>query len=121
MSRTIRLVLWTLIVLVAIIYLGMRRVPKDTRVPAGADGVEAVEAGGWDLSGNWDARLPSGAAFQPVLTHLTGARYRLEKCGVFSGVYELRGKLLVVVEPVDVRLTEFVWQVLDANTLLLVR
>ena len=74
-----------------------------------------------NLEGDWEATLTSGAKLHSPMVHLDGQRYRLVKLGVFSGVYELRGDQLVIVEPVDKRLAEFVWRVQGTNDLVLIQ
>jgi hypothetical protein len=63
--------------------------------------------------------MPAGATFRVRLLPLADGRYRLMNARLFSGVYEFRDGHLAVVEPVDRRLTEFAWKVLDADTLVL--
>ncbi len=72
------------------------------------------------LEGDWDVALPAGFKHGLSILHLDAARDRMSEAGVFSGVYELRGDKLAVVEPDDKRLTEFVWQMEDSNRLLLI-
>jgi hypothetical protein len=73
-----------------------------------------------DLSGNWELTLPKGAKHQSPIERVSENTYRIPGLKALSGVYELRGDKLVVTVPTDQRLTEYVWQVQDANTLILV-
>jgi hypothetical protein len=45
----------------------------------------------------------------------------MRKMRSFSGIYELRKDKLVVVEPVDKRLTKFVWRVESRDDMILIR
>lgn len=64
------------------------------------------------LAGNWRLLLPAGYD-RPVTLKETGQnRYRLEPGNLnCSGVYELRDKRLVLIEPREPRLSGFEWQV----------
>jgi len=73
-----------------------------------------------DLNGKWEVTLSSGAKLRSPIIQLGDGRYRITKMGVFSGIYELKNDRLVVVEPVDKRLTEFVWKVQDADNMVLI-
>ena len=72
------------------------------------------------LEGEWEITLPAGFIRRLSILHLDGARYRISRSGNSSGIYELRGDKLVVVEPDDKRLTEFVWHVEDPNRMVLI-
>ena len=73
-----------------------------------------------DLSGNWELTLPKGAKLQSPIERVSGNTYRIPAIQSLSGVYELKGDKLVVTVPTDPRLTEYVWKVEDANSLVLV-
>jgi hypothetical protein len=75
---------------------------------------------GVGLEGEWEATLPAGFTRRWSILHLDDTRYRVLKAGTLSGVYELRGDRLVMVEPDEKRLTEFVWQIKDSNSLVLI-
>lgn len=72
-----------------------------------------------DLSGHWEVTLPAG--FENVMTieALGDNTYRVQPL-VFAGDYELRQNRLVMVRPVDSRLTEFVWELQADGSLVLV-
>ena len=74
----------------------------------------------FDLSGNWELTLPKGAKFQSPIERVRENTYRIPSIQSLSGVYELKGDKLVVTVPTDQRLTEYVWKVEDANTLILI-
>jgi hypothetical protein len=73
-----------------------------------------------DLSGDWVMTLPKGAVHESPIVRLTDRTYRIPGIKALSGVYELQGDKLVVIAPTDRRLTEYVWRLEDANTLLLI-
>jgi hypothetical protein len=73
-----------------------------------------------DLSGNWELTLPRGAKFRSPIERVSENTYRMPSLQSFSGVYELKDGKLAITMPTDTRLTEFVWKVEDANTLILV-
>jgi len=73
-----------------------------------------------ELSGNWELTLPQGAKFQSPIERVSDHTYRIPAIQSLSGVYELKGDKLVVTAPTDQRLTEYVWKVEDATTLILI-
>lgn len=74
-----------------------------------------------DLSGDWLLTLPAGFEHHVMFTYQGKNRYRLAPGRLnMSGVYQLEGDRLRLVEPKDARLTEFRWQVQGTGTLLLV-
>ena len=73
-----------------------------------------------DLSGNWELTLPKGGKFQSPIERVSENTYRIPSIQSLSGVYELKGDKLVVTVPTDPRLTEYVWKVEDANSLVLI-
>ncbi len=65
--------------------------------------------------------LPAGFMHRVTLTHLTGERYRLDpELLNNSGVYEVQGDRLVIVEPNDRRLLGFEWEIHPEGHLTLV-
>ncbi len=76
--------------------------------------------GTFNLSGDWLLTLPAGFEHQVVLTGLGRNQYRLTPPRLnMSGVYELRGSGLHLVEPNDPRMTGFQWKAQDQDSLLL--
>jgi hypothetical protein len=75
---------------------------------------------GIDLSGNWELTLPAGAKFRSPIERVSENTYRIPTIQSLSGIYELKGDKLVVTIPTDPRLTEYVWKVENANTLILI-
>ncbi len=73
-----------------------------------------------DLAGRWQLTLPEGGQHSVLILNLGQNRYLLRSGGNTSGMYELRGDRLAVVDPDDKRLTEFVWSVQDSNKMVLV-
>ncbi len=73
-----------------------------------------------DLSGNWELTMPKGVKYQSPIERVSEKSYRIPGIKALSGVYELKGDKLVVTVPTDKRLTEYVWKVEDANTLILI-
>jgi RNA polymerase sigma factor (sigma-70 family) len=64
-----------------------------------------------DLTGEWLMHLPAGFTHQVHLTAAGPERYRLAPDRLnSSGVYELQGDRLVIVDPNDRRLLGFEWQ-----------
>ena len=74
----------------------------------------------FDLSGNWELTLPKGAKFHSPIERVSENTYRIPAIQSLSGVYELKGDKLVVTAPTDQRLTEYIWKVEDAHTLILI-
>ena len=72
-----------------------------------------------DLSGTWQLTLPAGFVKHMTIERLENNVYFLRPLN-FAGEYELQEKRLVMVKPVDPRLTEFVWKLRDDDSLLLV-
>ncbi len=58
----------------------------------------------------WMLAMPAGVKYEVSLRAEAGQRFVLEKAGRFSGVYELRGSRLVMVEPSDRVETGFEWE-----------
>jgi hypothetical protein len=64
------------------------------------------------LGKEWLMQLPAGFVHEVSVTPLGGDRYRLEPRQLnSSGVYEVRGGRLVIVEPNDRRLLGFAWEI----------
>lgn len=72
-----------------------------------------------ELDGEWHTRFPAGNTIQVTIERLDSDRFRIRP-GIFAGVYERRGDRLCVVEPLDPRLTEFVWKIEADGDLVLV-
>src|SRR5690349_16469801 len=87
----------------SVVFFNMRSSPERAQSASAA----------FDLKGEWEADLPAGFKMSSAMIPMGKGRYRLPALGVFSGVYELDGDRLVVVEPDDERLDEFVWLVED--------
>ncbi len=74
-----------------------------------------------DLSGEWTMTLPAGFVSTSPIERVDDTHYRIPNIKVLSGVYQRRGNMLVVVEPIDARLTEFIWEIRDADNLVLIQ
>jgi hypothetical protein len=102
---------------------GELRLPAESQVPAAAEATPAVEpaaATRIDLAGDWLLTLPAGFQYRVALERTDDGRYRLSSSGNSAGVYERRGDKLFMFAPEDERHDVFTWQVLNANTLLLI-
>jgi hypothetical protein len=65
-----------------------------------------------DFSGSWRVFLPAGFEWAVTMKPLDDNRYRLEPGTLtFSGVYEIQGDRLVLVEPADPNCTGFEWTI----------
>jgi hypothetical protein len=65
-----------------------------------------------DFSGTWRVLLPAGFEHQVTLTSAGENRFRVEPRSLnMSGVYEVRGDRLVLVEPQEERLRGFEWSI----------
>jgi hypothetical protein len=73
-----------------------------------------------DLSGNWLLTLPAGYQYRVTFDALRENRYRLRNAASFSGVYQLNGDVLQIVEPSNERLNVFDWQLHNVNSMTLV-
>lgn len=71
-----------------------------------------------DLSGRWLLTLPAGYQYRITLESVGENRYRFPSLA-FAGIYELKGQKLVIVEPVDKRMTVFDWTLNNLNSLTL--
>lgn len=72
------------------------------------------------LSGAWQATLPSGYVRTVTLTHLEEDRFLLSSGGsVFNGVYQWQGDRLVVIQPNDKRMKGLTWKWDDGNMTLI--
>jgi hypothetical protein len=71
-----------------------------------------------DLAGRWLLTLPAGYQYRITLEAVGENRYRFPSLA-FAGVYELKGQKLVMVEPVDKRMTIFDWTINNVNNLTL--
>src|SRR5262245_31505611 len=75
------------------------------------NGTEEVGPSALDVSGEWLLTLPRGFQYRIKLTPLGNNRYRFTPGYLtMTGVYELRGGLMIMVEPTDERLTQFKWE-----------
>jgi hypothetical protein len=64
-----------------------------------------------DLAGQWQAKLPAGFVQPTTLQDFGEGRFQLRsQASVFNGLYEWRSGQLIVVEPVDERMTGLVWK-----------
>lgn len=84
--------------------------------------VNAIESDvAMDLSGTWKMHLPAGFVHRIKLDRIDQSHYRLSPTGLnMSGIYELQGTRLVIQQPNNRRLTEFQWEIRDADRLALV-
>jgi hypothetical protein len=76
-----------------------------------------------DLSGKWRMHLPANFEIPAEIIRVEDSHYRLKLNGIISGLYELRGKRLVMEKPNDeqqVNQWKFRWQIEDADHLLLI-
>ena len=73
-----------------------------------------------DLSGRWLLTLPAGFQYRVEFDLIEEHRYQLRNAATFSGVYQLNGDVLQIVEPGDERLNIFDWQLHNSNTMTLV-
>jgi hypothetical protein len=71
-----------------------------------------------DLAGRWLLTLPAGYQYRITLEAAGENRYRFPSLA-FAGVYELKGQKLVMLEPVDKRMTVFDWTINNVNSLTL--
>ncbi len=71
-----------------------------------------------DLAGRWLLTLPAGYQYRITLEAVGENRYRFPSLA-FAGVYELKGQKLVMLEPVDKRMTVFDWTINNVNNLTL--
>jgi RNA polymerase sigma factor (sigma-70 family) len=72
------------------------------------------------LAGTWLMTLPAGFRHVTVVRPLGGGRFALEKAVRFSGVYELRGRKLVLVRPASPGEAGFEWELRGPDSLTLV-
>ncbi|MEN6406011.1 MAG: protein kinase [Thermoguttaceae bacterium] len=72
------------------------------------------------LAGGWVLTLPSQTQHHATISNAGEGRYLLRTGGNMTGVYQLRGDKLAMLEPQDQRLTEFVWQVENPNQMVLI-
>jgi hypothetical protein len=70
-----------------------------------------------DLSGRWLLTLPAGWQQKATIERLEDGRYRLPGHGNLNGIYVLEGRTLTLVEHEDDPMPNFVWEVLNDNTL----
>jgi hypothetical protein len=74
-----------------------------------------------DYSGSWRMLLPAGFEHETKMETLAGNRYRLRSPGSrFNGVYELRDRRLVIVEPEATRREGYVWEIRSPYLLTLI-
>ena len=75
-----------------------------------------------DLSGQWLLTMPSGFQHKVRITSEGNNLYRVSKAGVIiNGTYERRGNRLVMVQPTDSTLTDWIWKIDNGNQLTLVK
>jgi len=75
-----------------------------------------------DLAGHWLLTMPRGFEYDAILEPgVEAGLYRL-RCGAVNlqGVYELRGRRLTMIQPVNSRLAGLVWEIKNKNVLLLI-
>lgn len=70
-----------------------------------------------NLAGRWLLTLPAGWQQRATIERLEDGRYRLPGHGNLNGVYVLEGRTLTLVEHSDDPMPNFVWEVLNDNTL----
>ncbi len=72
------------------------------------------------LAGRWLLTMPAGFEYDARLESVEAGLYRL-RCGALNlqGLYELRGKTLVLVEADNPHLAGLTWKVLNTNTAVL--
>lgn len=98
----------------------------DRRLPAGrgvaqrlGETSRARPAG--DYSGPWRMLLPAGFEHAVKFTEIEGGLYRLDGEGLrFNGIYEVRDRRLVIVEPMEPRFEGFEWEIRSPYLLTLV-
>lgn len=73
-----------------------------------------------DFSGDWLLTLPAGFQYKVEFSATEDGRLRLKEAHNLAGIYQLRGDRLFMSEPVRERHSVFTWQILNANTLLLI-
>ena len=73
-----------------------------------------------DLSGRWLLTLPAGYQYRVTFSALGKDQYRLQNAVAFSGVYQLNGEVLQLIQPTDERLNVFDWQLHNVNSMTLV-
>ena len=75
-----------------------------------------------NLHGAWQLTLPTGTPHTVRLISAGGQLYQLQSTTVdFNGTYEHRGNRLVMVKPLNPRLTKFAWKIDSANHLILIK
>jgi hypothetical protein len=63
------------------------------------------------LAGDWQAKLPAGFVQPTTIQDLGEGKYLLSsRASVFSGKYEWRNGLLVVIDPADERMSGLEWK-----------
>ena len=75
---------------------------------------------GVDLTGDWQLTLPAGFTCPAVISRQADGLWRLEVRGVMRGAYRQDGHRFRIVVPSDERLTEFVWEGISPDHLLLI-
>lgn len=73
--------------------------------------VELPPAINRSLAGDWRMTMPKGYQVKVTLQEIDATTLRLTGAYNMNGVYQLKNNQLVVTEPKDKRLTEFVWQI----------
>lgn len=73
----------------------------------------------FDFSGDWHITLPAGFEFDSKIAKQQDGRWKLSEMRILSGVYRVVGDRLKVEAPVDERLTEFEWQIVSHDVLIL--
>ena len=75
---------------------------------------------GVDLTGDWQLTLPAGFTYPAVISRQADGLWRLEVRGVMRGAYRQDGHRFRIAVPSDERLTEFVWEGISPDHLLLI-
>ncbi len=83
----------------------------------GSTGTRLVQSAEQNLAGSWLLTLPAGWQQRATIERLEDGRYRLPGHGNLNGTYELEGRTLTLVEHDDDPMPNFVWEVLNDNTL----
>jgi hypothetical protein len=75
-----------------------------------------------NLAGTWQLTMPSGFQHKVHVASEGDQRYRISKAGVIvNGIYERRGNRLVMVEPADSPMKDWIWKIDNENHLTLVK
>lgn len=79
-----------------------------------------IEFAGVDLTGGWQLTLPAGFEYPAEISRTADGRLEVDVRGVMRGTYRQDGRLIRVEIPSDERLTEFVWECVSPDQLVLI-